>query len=79
MGVTEYTYKKLKKAGSVNENWEKVISQIKRQTPFPSADIVVCTRGRNKIGYYRPNRGEYINDKIFSIYIHDNGMVDIYL
>ena len=77
---TEYTTKKLTKVGEIKaETYYKALDIIKSEMPFPRKDIVVTTRGLNHIGFYRPNGGRDINDKLFMFRYAGNDLWALYL
>lgn len=79
--TTPYTYTKLRKAftGTRAECRAVLDIVIDDFMPFPRRDIVELTRGNNRIGYYRPARGQYINDKIYTLHWNNDGTVSLFL
>ena len=52
---------------------------IRTGFPFPRKDIKEITRGNNRIGYYRPAGGRYINDKIYTIHWNQDGTASLFI
>lgn len=74
---TADTYRKLAKVFTGSRAECRTL--IAEALTFPKSDIVVCTRGNNDIAYYRPLRGEYINDKVWMMHYNPDGTWSLYL
>ena len=74
---TEGTYQKLDKVftGSYKD-CDEIVGLV---STFPVKDVKVCTRGNNRIAYYRPNNGREINDKIWMMHWNDDDTVSLWM
>jgi len=81
LAKTRETYRKLDKvytgtAAAARSAWGYY---IRVYAPFPSRDVVKCTRGRCDIYYWRPAGGVTINVKIGMLRWNENGTVSLYM
>ena len=81
LAISSGTYAKLDKvyAGTPADCRSVLDNLIRIGFPFPRADIKEITRGRNRIGYYRPAGGTYINDKIYTIHYSQDGTASLFI
>lgn len=81
LAVTPGTHAKLtkvytgtgKECRAALDHWKRIYS------PFPGAEVVELTRGNNRIGYWRPCCGRYLNEKIYMLHWSNDGTVSLYL
>lgn len=81
LAISSGTYAKLDKVfiGTAADCRSVLDNLIRIGFPFPRADIKEITRGANRIGYYRPNGGLYINDKIYTLHWNRDGSVSLFI
>lgn len=81
IAISSGTYAKLDKVftGSPADCRAVLNHLIRTGFPFPRADIKEITRGDNRIGYYRPAGGVYINDKIYTIHWNQDGTASLFI
>ena len=81
LAISSGTYAKLDKVftGSPADCRAVLDNLIRVGFPFPRKDIKEITRGSNRIGYYRPAGGRYINDKIYTIHWHQDGTASLFI
>ena len=75
------TYARLRKifTGTPAECREKLAHLFRVCWGFPRADMVEITRGNNRIGYYRPGHGQWVNDKIYMIHRNADGSASLFI
>lgn len=81
LAITPGTYEKLKKVctGTTRECIDAWRNYLRTYAPFPSSEIVTCTRGRCDIMYWRPAGGRYLNEKIGMLRWNEDGTVSLYM
>lgn len=81
LAITSGTYAKLDKiyTGTPADCRSLLDHLIRIGFPFPRKDIKEITRGANRIGYYRPAGGRYINDKIYTIHWNQDGTASLFI